>query len=193
MKALITLFSLFVFSTIAHAEMEVESHWLRSSSHLGFAVEDQSSTSFSGTAGSMGFFDFGMALTDEIELGFRTLISGGRQPGASFYRLGTGPLLSYAPTKEWLLSAMTGWFRETCTDEKGNALYQSKGSISMIGWERVFPIYARADIALGGFIGFHTGNIQNLAAHISSPLSKDEPRKNNGRARGVEIALRVRL
>lgn len=172
---------------------DASASWLHSSSHLGFALEDQSTTNFSGNAGSMGFFDFTAAVTENIEVGLRTLMSGARQPGASFYRLGAGPLLSYSPTKEWMISVMTGWFRESCTDKHSAPLYQSRGSITMLGWERFIPIYQRVDVALGGFVGFYSGDIRNLAADFSNPVTKHSPEKNTGRNRGVEIALRVRL
>lgn len=169
------------------------SSWFHSSSHLGFALEDQSTTNFSGNAGSMGFFDFTAAVTENVEVGLRTLMSGARQPGASFYRLGAGPLLSYYPSKDWIISVMTGWFKESCTDKASSPLYQSRGSLTMLGWERLIPVYQRVDVALGGFVGFYSGDIRNLSADLSNPVTKHSPEKNVGRNRGVEIALRVRL
>lgn len=186
------LLLLFAFPSLAN-DAGAKTYGLQSSSHLGFALEDQSTTNFTGNSGSMGFFDFTAAVTEHFEVGIRTLMSGASQPGASFYRLGAGPLLNYSPNKEWIISAMWGWFKESCSAKNNASLYQSKGTISMVGWERVIPIHHRADVALGGFIGFHSGDIRNLSNDLSNPVVKQAPEKNVGRNRGVEISLRVRL
>jgi hypothetical protein len=162
------------------------------STHLGFAVVQQSTTGFDDVAGSLVFLDLTHPLpfgNGRIELGLRTLAEGGQTQEGEFYRMGAGPMAGYRVSDRWTLHVSGQGFRETGLNADGDKVYSSTGRTLMIGWERHHQIHARVDLAWGGFISQYSGGVEAMAAAVGTQT----PNKNQGLTHGVEIALRMRL
>ncbi len=165
---------------------------LYSAAHFGFANEDRSSTGFKNTSGSMSFLDVAYKLNPELNLGMRTLMQGGQQHDFSYYRMGSGPMISWQPSTKWLVHASYTLFNETALDETGEKAYGSKGRSMMLGWEKAKKLARSVEIVYGSFFIQHEGEI-NLASAISQSSRSRfaNVEHNSGLTHGVEIALRM--
>ena len=160
-------------------------------SHLGFAVVDQSTTGFDRSMGSLVFLDIEKVIAPKLALGFRTIAQGAKLGERAFYRLGTGPLLSYRVTDHWVIQAAATRFDETGVGEEDARQYRSKGSSTQLGWERIFHFGPRVEFAWGGFVIAHQGDLDVEPAAVGQTgLSSSH---NSGLGHGVEAALRVDL
>ena len=155
-----------------------------SGTHVGYQVNDQSTTGFRQTGGSLGFLDVAQAVTDGVEIGVRTLGQGGRLPDRQFYRLGAGPLAVVQVGDGWSLQGSVQAFQESGLKPDGSKLYDSRGTDFMLGWEKAYQLAPRADVAWGGFVTRYQGGVSSAAGVAS---------KNAGMAHGLEAALKVQL
>jgi hypothetical protein len=172
----------------------VASDW-STASHLGFAVVDRSTTGYEKSTGSLVFLDVEReTITNDdygdVAFGVRTKMQGAKQSGRAFYRLGAGPLVSWAVSDDWTLQLSAARFEEASTDDAGDPQYKSKGVSTTFGWERVFHMGPRAEIAWGGFIDLHQGDLQHAEGAAATGITAN---RNAGIGHGVEAALRVEL
>ena len=167
-----------------------QSDW-SSSAHLGYGVARQASNGFAGVSGSMVFLDLEHHIDSRLTWGLRTLGQGGRAPQGEYYRMGAGPLLTWAIAPRWHLQMATGFFRETGLNSSGDLAYASQGHSFMIGWERFIQLTPRAQVGWGGFLIQHGGTITPAAGH--PPTSPGHAAKNSGITQGIELALKVQL
>lgn len=176
-------------TTLGHSE------W-HSTTHLGFGVEDQSSTGFHGTQGSTLFLDLDRKATENIAVGIRTSAFGGKNSGAEFYRMATGPLISFRIYNKFNISLALGFFRESGLDDKGDSAYTSKGQMFQIGWERVFPLSKAIELCWGGYWSRHWGNLDldaSQGTQSGSVAQYSSSSANIGNSRGIELGFKVRL
>lgn len=172
-RFIVALFALTCAGLGLAAEKPTE--W-RSETHLGFALHDQSTTHFEDASGSLAFLDITRTMSDSVHLGMRTTMMGAEHRRRSFYRLGAGPVLSWEWMEHWSLVTSLGYFRESASTADKQDLYESRGWMATLGWQRIIPITPRAAFIWGAFVALHDGSASN-----------------KGRARGAEIALRVAL
>ncbi len=165
--------------------------------HLGYGVNQQSSTGFKNVAGSLMFLDVMRTLDDGLEVGLRTIAQGGQESRNEYYRMGAGPMISYNFYKNWRAQFSLSFFNETANDETKERAYKSKGRTYQLGWERSRELVKNVDLAWGGFYMVHQGNVSlsngtassnNAASTRFSNIST-----NKGTTRGVEISLRFKL
>lgn len=182
-----------ILYTIIHcffATSALSGTW-NSTAHFGFSVESESSVGFKGVSGSMAFLDaaYNLAPGDKLSLGVRSLMQGGRRPQQEYYRMGAGPMIGYAVSRGWFVHGSLTKFQETGLDDQGEKVYKSSGQTVMFGWERIFTISRRMEIAWGGFFTRHSGTLSKTA-QINTLQSA---RSNVGGSQGVELALRMSL
>lgn len=186
--ALAVIATTLIISGLAKAEAG-----LVSSSHLGFAIANQSSTGFRNASGSLVFLDI-VRPTGTFGFGVRTAAQGsevGQGPAKSYYRLGAGPLVSWGISPGWQLQSSIGFFHETALDQDRQKIYQSHGVAELVGWERLYRLSSHAAATFGGFAIHHSGGtspsqgVPMGAAAMSSV--------NRGFSQGVEVGLQVAL
>lgn len=182
-------FLTFLLTTLATAAQAGDFY---SAAHFGFATEAKSTTGFEKTSGSMSFLDVGHRTFSKVDLGLRTLMQGGQQSGYEFYRMGSGPMVAWHVSKQWILHSSLTFFRETGLDQEGTKEYRSQGRSLLLGYERVTSVTDSMQLVYGGFFSRHSGGVDLVA----SVPSKSSPRaqklqKNEGLTHGVEIALRM--
>jgi len=165
---------------------------LQTSSHLGFAVVDQSSTGFREVGGSLVFLDISQSLHPQWDLGLRSIGEGGRTSQKEFYRLGAGPLLSWHVTTDWVVQLALALFNEAGLGSDGHKAYQSRGQEVMLGWERAWTLAPRVSVAWGGFVIYHRGVLAHEAA-VLNPTVGASGILNSGLSHGFEAALRLNL
>ncbi len=165
---------------------------LHTSSHLGFAVADQSSTGFRAVGGSLVFLDISQSLSRRLELGLRSIGEGGKTSQREFYRLGAGPLLSWHLSSDWMIQGALALFNETGLASDGQKAYQSRGQELMLGWEKSWQMAPRVSVAWGGFVTYHRGGVVPTEA-FSSPVVAASRVLNAGLSHGMEAALRLSL
>ena len=165
---------------------------LHTSSHLGFAVADQSSTGFREVGGSLVFLDINQSLNPRWDLGLRSIGEGGRTSQREFYRLGAGPLLSWHVATDWVVQLALALFNEAGLGSDGHKAYQSRGQEVMLGWERAWTLAPRVSVAWGGFVIYHRGVLAHEAA-VLNPTVGASGILNSGLSHGFEAALRLNL
>lgn len=166
--------------------------------HLGFAVVDRSTTGMEKVTGSLVLLDVSRRITSKLDLGFRSAAQGGKRPGREYYRLAAGPVVSWKFNDRWLAQLALGLFEETGLDGAGDPSYESRGHSVTFNWERTFPLGKRAELAWGGFMMRHQGDIAKpeLASGGGSPSAASasfEAQTNVGLSHGALAAFRVRL
>jgi hypothetical protein len=161
--------------------------------HVGYQVNDQSTTGFRETGGSLGFLDVAQTVTDGVDLGVRTLGQGGRLPDRQFYRLAAGPLVVWQMGEGWSLQASAGMFQESGLRPDGSKLYGSRGTDMMLGWEKSYQLSPRAEVAWGGFVTRYQGGLSAAAVAPGAAPTSGLGSRNTGMAHGLEAALKVEL
>lgn len=164
--------------------------------HLGYAVNQQSTTGFKDVGGSVLLLDLLKYFDDGLELGMRSIAQGGEESSNEYYRMGVGPLVSKKIAANWRLQASISFFNETANDATQERAYKSQGRSYQVGWERTRELVKNVELAWGGFYMMHQGNINltnektpaNTASTRFSGIST-----NRGTTRGVEMALRFKL
>ena len=191
-----------VFSSSPMARAEVTSATTRelswnTASHVGFAINDSSSTGFKMTGGTLVMLDASRPLSRNIEIGLRTVASGAQSESQQFYRLGAGPLLTYRMSDDWQFQAALTSFNETGLTNTAERSYRSRGLQSMIGWERVWHLDRRIEAAFGGFAAFHFGELDPTAqltmGQNHASVAQSVSTANRGVSHGAEAALRLHL
>jgi hypothetical protein len=163
-----------------------------SAAHFGFATEAKSSTGFEKTSGSLSFLDVGHRSFKNIDLGLRTLMQGGQSDGYEYYRMGSGPMVSWRPSKTWIIHSSYTFFRETGLSDSGEKEYRSEGRSLLLGYERVSKLAKSVEFVYGGFFSRHSGGVDVLAAVPSKDQARSQKlQKNEGLSHGVEVALRM--
>jgi len=169
-------------------------HGLTTASHFGYAVVDKSTTGFADVGGSLAFLDVTKDGGHGFGFGLRTTGQGGRLHSRQFYRLGAGPLLTWRFAANWRAELAMSFFQESGLAADGQAAYRSRGTAEQLGWERVFTLGSRVELAWGGFIERHEGALDPMApktAAVAAPYAGTST--NVGLSHGLEMALRVRL
>ena len=193
----VILFFFVVFLAIAAKPAFAETHqtWA-TGAHLGYGVNQQSTTGFKNVAGSLMFLDVLRTLDDGLEMGLRTIAQGGQENNNEYYRMGAGPLISYNFYKNWRAQFSLSFFNETANDETKERAYKSKGRTYQFGWERSRELIKNVDLAWGGFYMVHQGNV-SLSDGMASPNTASTRfsniSTNKGTTRGVEVSLRFKL
>ena len=164
------------------------------SSHMGYAVNRQSSTGFAKIGGSMAYFDANHPLSGPFDLGLRTIAQGSRAQDLEFYRLGSGPVLGWAPTRGWRVEVSMAFFRESGLSPNGQKIYKSRGQMFTCGWERIRPLGQRVSWSYGGFFMAHRGDLDLGSEQPTSMLSAQlATQKNHGISQGAQVAIRIQL
>lgn len=167
---------------------------LSSAAHLGFAVESSASTGFKNVGGTMFFLDLAYPLSEDLDIGLRTIGSGGHQVQGEFYRLAAGPLISYEVFEEWYLQLSVDYFSENKKTTDGLRDFRSRGASFMIGWERLFKITKEASLGWTGFISRYSGNLEAMNALPPTSGSQYSGASSNvGGSQGVAVALKINL
>jgi len=164
--------------------------------HLGYGVNQESSTGFKNVAGSLMFLDVLRSVQNGVEIGFRTIAQGGQESRNEYYRMGAGPMISYNFYKSWRAQFSLSFFNETANDETKEKAYSSKGRTYQFGWERSRELVKNVDLAWGGFYMIHQGNVtlsDSMASSNTASTRFANISTNNGTTRGVEISLRFKL
>ena len=192
------------------------SPWL-ATTHLAFAIADQSSTGFAKVGGSAAVLDltreipmdlFGAgARHGTVGLGVRSSGQGGQGlRDREFYRFGAGPLLTWmSPDLSWLLSMSLARFTETGLAD-GTTQYRSRGAEGTLGWQRLWRLAPRVSVGWGGFIGMHQGDITAATPSltpalgpslnspaIAGPGTWQPPAANRGLTHGLDLSLQMAL
>ncbi|MBM4251095.1 MAG: hypothetical protein FJ146_03930 [Deltaproteobacteria bacterium] len=165
--------------------------------HLGFSVNDQSSTGFKLTGGTMVMLDLSRPIGRRMDLGIRTIASGAKAKNQEFYRLGAGPMAAWRVHNNWSVHGAITNFNETGLRPGADLSYRSSGLQCLLGWERIWQLEKRVELVAGNFISYHTGTVSETAS--ISALKSDRatfgplPTKNFGIAHGAEIAIRLSM
>lgn len=146
-----------------------------SSTHLGYGLVAQSNAGFRNVGGSLAFFDISAPVAPGIDAGLRSLAQGGRTTTAQFYRLGSGPFVSWEAFESLYLQLTLNAYRESLMDGSGHRQRDEFGRTLMFGTQRLFYRSERFDAGWGGFI----------ARHASS--------NDTSLVRGVDLSMRLRL
>ena len=167
-------------------------------SHAGFAMVDRSSTGFNQVAGTLLYFDAGSAIGPAdfgLTLGIRTLAQGGQGRQSDFYRMGSGPLVSWQADETWSFSAAFGLFKEAVIKHGGSEEYGSRGRTWMLGWERVLVARGPAHLMWGGFWTYHSGSVEATAAQRASlaTAAASLPDRNVSVSHGLDLGFSVSL
>ena len=171
--ALVFINSLFVLAAGSARAVEVST-----STHVGYGLVARSTDGFSDVGGSLAFCDISVPLltgSQGLDGGLRSLAQGGRTTGAQFYRLGSGPFLSWEAFQNLYLQLTVNAYRETDMDAEGHIDRRLFGRTLMAGTQRFFYRSARVDAGWGGFVARH------VADGSASVM------------RGVDLSLRLRL
>ena len=168
------------------------------STHIGYATNDQSSTGFRKAGGSVVLLDVSRPINSRIDIGLRSMASGAEDPSHQFYRLGAGPLVSYNINQNWALQGAIAFFNEAGIGLQGQKSYQSRGQEVLLGWERIWRISRRVELAGGSFATYHQGTMSPLVSGRTSGPAVGataiiDARINRGISHGAELALRLRL
>ncbi len=175
---------------------EASQTWV-TGAHLGYGVNQQSSTGFKNVGGSLMFLDVLRTFDDGFEVGLRTIAQGGQESRNEYYRMGAGPMISYNFYKNWRAQFSLSFFNETANDETKERAYKSRGRTYQLGWERSRQLVKNLDLAWGGFYMVHQGTV-SLSDGMASSNNAASSRfanisTNKGTTRGVEISLRFKL
>jgi hypothetical protein len=164
--------------------------------HLGYGVNQQSSTGFKNVAGSLIFLDVLRNVKNGFEIGLRTIAQGGQESSNEYYRMGAGPMISYNFYKNWRAQFSLSFFNETANDATKERAYRSKGRTYQLGWERSRELIKNVDLAWGGFYMVHQGNVSlsdSMASSNAASTRFSNISTNKGTTRGVEVSLRFKL
>jgi hypothetical protein len=169
--------------------------------HMGFAVVDRSTTGMEKVTGSLVLLDVGRRVTSTVDLGFRSAAQGGKRPGKEYYRLAAGPVVSWRFADRWLAQVALGLFEESGLDGSGDPSYESRGHTVTFNWQRTFPLGKRAELAWGGFMMRHQGDVALPEATEDGDRAPGEATAsaqlgaatNVGLSHGALAAFRVRL
>src|SRR4051812_30888152 len=88
-------FVVFILSVLAAPLARAEGLAIETSTHVGYGMVSRSEQGFDGVGGSLVFLDLSLPLGERVAAGLRTLAQGGRKGAAEFYRLGSGPFVSW--------------------------------------------------------------------------------------------------
>lgn len=169
-----------------------------SATRMGYAVSRSSSTGFAAIGGSALALDVGVGAGPELELGLRLHAVGGRRRELEYYRLGSGPYLSWRLAPQWRLGGALGFFRESGLSSAGGQIYRSRGVQTALDWQRYYFRSPRLDLALGGFIQAYHGDLDVAtmpATARGAALVQQLERQaaNRGWLQGLELMLCIRL
>ena len=170
--------------------------WL-TTSHVGFSVNDQSSTGFKMTGGTMAMLDLSRPIGKNLELGLRTIASGAQAKTQEFYRLGAGPLIVWRWNDRWTAHGTITNFNETGLKPGSDPSYKSKGFQYLVGWERVWQLSNRVEALAGNFITYHAGSMSTEGTF--SGITADQHKvvsssaRNFGVSHGAELAIRLSM
>ncbi len=145
------------------------------STHVGYGLVARSTEGFKNVGGSLAFFDISVPLMDKVEGGLRSLAQGGKTASAQFYRLGSGPFVSWEAFEDLFLQVTLNAYRESQMNAEGVREKDVPGRTWMAGTQRLMYRSARVDAGWGGFVAKHVGG------GASSVV------------RGVDVSLRLRL
>lgn len=165
---------LLLVAALAAATARAEGLDVSTSTHFGYGVISRSA-GFENVGGSLAFMDLSVPLADGLDGGLRTLAQGGKGTAAQFYRLGSGPFLSWEAFEDLFLQLTLNAFKESVLPADGGRERSFQGRTAMIGTERLFYRSARVDAGWGGFGAWHGGD---------GTMSL---------TRGVDLAVRLRL
>jgi hypothetical protein len=161
--------------------------------HVGFGVEDGSTTGYEKVAGSLFFLDLGRGVTDDLEVGLRTIGQGGKRGDRQFTRLGAGPLLTWNINDSWRLQTSVAVFDETGLGEDGEEEYRSRGHSQMLGWERRFALGQKVELGYGGFLTRYQGNLKQSATSAAAESPALAASLNRGYGHGLAASLKIQL
>ena len=168
------------------------------STHIGYATNDQSTTGFRQAGGSVVLLDISRPVNSHLDIGLRSIAAGAEDLSHQFYRLGAGPLVSYNINQNWSLQGSIAFFNEAGIGLQGQKSYRSHGQQLLLGWERSWRISRRIELAGGSFATYHHGTISPLSNGRASGLGVGataiiDTKINRGISHGAELALRLRL
>jgi len=192
----ITFFTLVLLLTMAKPAFGNSNQIWTTGAHLGYGVNQQSSTGFKDVAGSLMFLDILRTVQDGIEVGLRTIAQGGQESKNEYYRMGAGPMISYNFYKNWRAQFSLSFFNETANDNTKEQAYRSKGRTYQFGWERSRELIKNVDLAWGGFYMVHQGNVSlsdSMASSNTASTRFSNISTNKGTTRGIEFSLRFKL
>jgi hypothetical protein len=161
---------LLLLASPARAEDEVST-----STHFGYGLVARSSDGFKNVGGTLAFFDVSTPLSDGLDAGLRSLAQGGRTLATQYYRLGSGPFLSWEALQDLFLQVTVNAFRESVLDAQGDRLAARFGRTLMVGTQRFLYRSARVDAGFGGFSSWHAAPGAFSLVH------------------GVDLSVRLRL
>ena len=188
---------IFCVSFLPSSFLNAEAATWISNSHFGIAIEEKSDLGFDRSAGTVLFFDFERHIYSDFNLGIRSYGSGATTSSAQFYRLMSGPLLTWSVfDRRWNIQIFPSLFQESSQSNAGESCV-SRGFAMMVGWERNWKLGERVDLITGAFYIRHWGQIRSYNIDTSSEVTISPIfaglSRNDGQSRGVEIALRTTL
>lgn len=162
-----------------------------STTHLGFGIEDSPSTQGAQVPGSLIFVDLTSPLSEAVDIGLRTLGSGGRTAEGHFYRLTTGPVLQVEAFEHIFVHGGVGYFQESGRD--GAWDYYKSGMNAMVGWARRWDLTTRVHLGMGAFCSWHQS--RSLHSRDATPVASNHLNdvRRIGSLQGFESSLRVDL
>lgn len=184
----------FALGMLAGAASSAYATTWSTTSHMGYAVNRQSSTGFERIGGTMAYLDATRELGASLDLGLRTLAQGSRAADLEFYRLGSGPVLGWLPAAGWRLEVSVAFFRESGLAPDGTKVYRSQGRAVSFGWERRQSLGPRVSWAYGSFVLAHRGELDLISGFMTASLRAPlAAQRNDGFSQGAQVALRIQL
>ena len=193
----IALFLLLLYHTRGHAQPIGNESFSRA--NFAFLVNNNSSLGFNNVGGSTLIFDVGNAVSSKVDLGLRTLATGGANEKSRFYRLGSGILLIYHAFPTFMLHISPGIFHETATlgaklDSGHREELGYTGTQWIAGWEKqIVAIDNAMKINWGSFVVYHSGIRDDPSSGPSGGSLAPTPAESKGLATGVEFSFEFLL
>jgi hypothetical protein len=160
---------------------------VKSGTSLGYAVENSPYKGFSNIGGSRLAFDLVYQFADDIGVGLHSQGGGGHDGSRSFYRLCSGPTVTYQLWEKFRLAATLTYFKESVS-VSGDDVLATSGMGTQISWQRVLYAYHRLTLTGGGFYAHFWGKSRR-----ESQQAVIAPGTTWASSKGLEIALQIDL
>jgi hypothetical protein len=154
---------------------------IKSGTALGYAAENSPAQGFKDSGGSRLSFDLLFPLAADWSIGLHTQAGGAQTGPRTFYRLASGPTISYGFWERMHLAASVLYFKETISAGPLEPLAAS-GIGYQLSWQRLIFEFHNLSMTVGGFYAYFQGKI----AAPGRPLLV-------ATSRGLEIALQIGL
>src|SRR5690606_37991651 len=114
---------IFVLATLGASEQSLGStDIVKSGTSLGYAIENSPYKGFSNIGGSRLAFDLVYQIAEGIGVGLHSQGGGGHDGSRSFYRLCSGPTVTYQLWEKFRLAATLTYFKESVSESGEDVL-----------------------------------------------------------------------